>query len=135
MRRQYIFRQISRVHIFCLGCCTALFLTACIQSVVIPETSPPVGKVIGSTGTSAVQATRVIVTFNRSVPFASDVFLLEMQRLALARFSYLAPVSSAGHVYSVQPLQGQTIEQVLQRLGNMPVVRNVEVDQRMKISQ
>ena len=58
-----------------------------------------------------------------------------MQRLTQARFSYIAPISNDGHVYGVQPLQGQTIAQVLQRLRDMPVVRSVEVDQKMKINQ
>jgi hypothetical protein len=135
MQRQYIFRLISRVNIVCIGCCTTPFLAACMQSVRVSDMDSPANSVIVSSGTLPVQTTRVVVTFNRSVPFTSDVLLLEMQHLALARFSYIAPVSGAGHVYGVQPLQGQTIEQVLQRLGNMPVVRSVEVDQRMRINQ
>lgn len=75
------------------------------------------------------------MTFNQSVPFSSSEFLLEMQRLTQARFSYIAPISNNTHVYGVQPLQGQTIAQVLQRLRDMPVVRSVEVDQKMKINQ
>ncbi|HOZ63140.1 MAG TPA: hypothetical protein PK497_01955 [Burkholderiaceae bacterium] len=135
MRRQYIFRLISRVHFLCTGCCTVLFISAWIQSTVIPEVSPPVGRVIGSTGASSGQATPVNVMFNRSVPFAVDVFLLEIQRLALARFSYMTPVFSAGHVHNVLLFPGQIIGQVLQRPDNMPVVRNDEVDQRTRINE
>lgn len=58
-----------------------------------------------------------------------------MQRLTQARFSYVALISKDSHVYGVQPLQGQTIAQVLQRLRDMPVVRSVEADQKMKVNQ
>ena len=83
----------------------------------------------------APQAERVIVTFNQSVPFSSSEFLLDMQRLTQARFSYVTSISGVAHVYAVQPLPGQALAQVLQRLGGMPVVKSVEVDQKMKIHQ
>ncbi|MBP7574088.1 MAG: hypothetical protein KA777_08940 [Rhodoferax sp.] len=86
-------------------------------------------------GVPSAQAERVIVTFNQSVPFSSSEFLLEMQRLTQARFSYIAPISNDSHVYGVQPLQGQTIAQVLQRLRDVPVVRSVEIDRKMKANQ
>ena len=58
-----------------------------------------------------------------------------MQRLTHAHFSYLTSISGVAHVYAVQPLPGQALAQVLQRLGGMPVVKSVEVDQKMKIHQ
>ena len=83
----------------------------------------------------APQAERVIVTFNQSVPFSSSEFLLDMQHLTQARFSYVTSVSGVAHVYAIQPLPGQALAQVLQRLGGIPVVKSVEVEQKMKIHQ
>lgn len=79
---------------------------------------------------------RVIVTFDGQSPaaqYSDAAFIREMQSRTQAQITYLAPVGGATHVYSVQPNPGQSIKQVLQRLGNMLIVRNAEVDQKMKV--
>jgi hypothetical protein len=113
----------------------AFFLAACVQGTPMPTAGSSTSATAPNSGATYAPAERVIVTFNQSAPFSSSALLLEMQRLTQARFSYIAPISNNTHVYGVQPLQGQTIAQVLRRLSDMPVVRSVEVDQKMKINQ
>ena len=136
MRNEGVSGLLWRVKTLSSGFFVAPLLASCVQGsdVSHPNNSPT----DGSPYTEMAQAelpTRLILTFNRSVPFSSDGFLLDMQSQTHARFSYVGSGPNAAHVYSVQPFQGQTIGQVLQRLGNMPVVHSVEVDQRMKINQ
>ena len=136
MRNEGVSGLLWRVKTLSSGFFVAPLLASCVQGsdVSHPNNSPT----DGSPYTEMAQAelpTRLILTFNRSVPFSSDGFLLDMQSQTLARFSYLGSISIAAHVYEIQPLRGQTVGQVLQNLTRLPVVQRVEVDQRMKIHQ
>jgi hypothetical protein len=135
-RNEYVFGVFSQIKALCVGFCVAPILTSCVHGNQVPHPNDP--PTYGAQYPEEVQATapaRFIVTFNQSVPFSSSSFLLEMQSRTQARFSYLGSVSSAAHVYEIQPLPGQTANQVLQSLTRLPVVQGVEVDQKMKIHQ
>ncbi|MEY4884000.1 MAG: hypothetical protein RIS34_1854 [Pseudomonadota bacterium] len=132
--RLHLFRNSSHLMRCLAGLfCGVLLMTACAQD----ATNAPVMALPGSgsthqVGTAPTQAIRVIVQFKQVVPYSSSAFLMDMKVQTQANVSYIAAVSGDTHVYGIQPLPGQTITQVLQRLGNMPVVRRVEVDQQMK---
>ena len=120
-RRQKIRAGVRSMQFAFSACLASIVLAACVQNTYAPV--------------APVQAVRVIVTFNQSVSFDNSAFLLELQSQAHARFGHIGPVSGLTHVYSVQPLQDEPVAQVLQRLRSLPVMRSVELDQKMKIQQ
>ncbi len=73
---------------------------------------------------------RVILQFNKSGPYSDPAFLKELQTQSHAQVRYITAVSGDTHVYSIQPDAGQSQALVLQRLGRMPIVIHVEVDQK-----
>lgn len=73
---------------------------------------------------------RVILQFNTPGPYSDTAFLNELQTRSHAQVRYIAAVSGDTHVYSVQPDAGQSQTVILQRLGRMPIVIHVEVDQK-----
>lgn len=133
-RNKDVFNFFSRIKTLCAGLCATPILASCVQGIPAPPPNDP--RAASAQYPEVVQTMapiRFIVTFNRSVPFSSSSFLLEMQSQAQARFSYLSSISSATHVYEIQPFPGQPVSQVLQSLTRLPVVQGVEVDQKMKI--
>lgn len=106
-------------------------LLACAQSV--PGNSP--GSPVNASApasTVPLPAVRVVVQFNQPVAFQSAYFLQKLQVQTQAQVRYLGGVFQDTHVYSFQPLAGQTYAQLLQRLSTMPEVSRVELDQKTK---
>lgn len=135
-RNENVFGLFSRIRTLCVGLCAAPVLASCVQGTQIAHSNnPPTGETPYPEVVNATAPNRFIITFNRSVPFDSSSFLFEMQSRTQARFSYLSSISSATHVYEIQPLLGQPLSQVLQRLTGLPVVQGVEIDQKMKSHQ
>jgi hypothetical protein len=125
-------RARGRIALLSLG--AAALLAACMQNTPAREvaTAPTRTETVP---VSAPAVTRVVVTFDREAAgaaFDSPTFIKEMRSRLLADVAYLGPVGGTTHVYSVQPQTGQTLKQVMQRLGNMLIVRSAEIDQRMK---
>jgi len=135
-RNEDVFSLFSWIKTLCTGLCATPILASCVQGTpASPPNDPPAVSVQYPEVMQARAPIRFIVTFKRSVPFNSSSFLLEMQSQAQARFSYLSSISSTTHVYEIQPLPGQTVGQVLQKLTRLSVVQDAEVDQKMKIHQ
>jgi hypothetical protein len=79
---------------------------------------------------SRTEPLRVILQFNKPGPYSDAAFMKELQTHSHAQVRYIAAVSGDTHVYSVQPDAGQSQTLVLQRLGRLPMVTHVEVDQQ-----
>lgn len=96
-----------------------------------PEALPPPNLVADMPAASLVSL-RVIVQFKDAVAFADAAFVNTLQAQAQVPVQYIAAVSGDTHVYALQLPANQDPGIVLRRLGALPSVARVEVDDKAK---
>nr|WP_295768193.1 hypothetical protein [Rhodoferax sp.] len=116
-----------------LGACTVGLLTACARDTGYhpPPALPPPNMVADMPATSLV-ILRVVVQFKESVAFADPAFVNTLQTQAKMPVQYIASVSADTHIYALQLPANQDPTGALQRLGALPSVARVEIDEKVK---
>ena len=75
---------------------------------------------------------RITVQFKQSVTFSDDAFVKTLEQQVQAPVRYLTAVSADTHVYAVQLPADQAPTTTLQRLGALPSVARVELDEKAR---
>lgn len=116
-----------------LGTCAGGLLTACARDTGYhpPPALPPPNMVADMPATSLVSL-RVIVQFKENVAYADPTFVNTLQTQARMQVKYISSVSADTHVYSLQLPANQEPGVALQRLGALPSVARVEIDEKVK---
>ncbi len=112
---------------------SAVNLWACAQSPGYPNPDPlpPPNLLQGEAMTGRVSV-RITVQFNQSVAFSDDAFVKTLEQQVQAPVRYLTAVSADTHVYGVQLPADQAPTAALQRLGALPSVARVELDDKAR---
>ncbi len=74
------------------------------------------------------KALRVILKFRQTVPYRDAAFLQDIGHHIHGRITYITSVSLDTHVYQIEPQPGQSHEDILRSLANIPSVLRVEAD-------
>ena len=116
-----------------LGACAVGLLAACARDTGYhpPPALPPPDMVADMPATSLVSL-RVVVQFKESVAFADPAFVNTLQTQAKMPVQYVASVSADTHIYALQLPANQDPSAALQRLGALPSVARVEIDEKVK---
>lgn len=110
---------------------SALGLWACAQSPAYPNPDPlPPPNLLQGHPMTAPVTVRVIVQFKQPGAFSDDAFLKSLEQQVQAPVRYLTSVSPDTHVYGVQLPADQAPTAALQRLGALPSVARVELDDK-----
>jgi hypothetical protein len=96
-----------------------------------PPALPPPNMVANMPAASLVSL-RVVVQFKESVAFADPAFVNTLQTQAKMPVQYVASVSADTHIYALQLPANQDPTVALQRLGALPSVARVEIDEKVK---
>lgn len=96
-----------------------------------PPALPPPNMVADMPATSLVTL-RVTIQFKENVNFADPVFVNTLQMQAKISVQYIASVTGDTHVYALQLPANQDPTDALQRLGALPSVARVEIDEKVK---
>lgn len=112
---------------------SALGLWACAQSPAYPNPDPlPPPNLLQGEAMTAPVTVRVIVQFKQPGAFSDDAFLKSLEQQVQAPVRYLTSVSPDTHVYGVQLPADQAPTAALQRLGALPSVARVELDDKAR---
>ena len=116
-----------------LGVGAVGLLTACARDTGYhpPPALPPPDMVADMSATTLVSL-RVVVQFNVSVAFADPAFVNTLQTQAKMPMQYIGSVSADTHIYALQLPANQDPTDALQRLGALPSVARVEIDEKVK---
>ncbi len=112
-------------------CTVGLFACARDSDYRPPPPLPPPDIVADMPPTSLVSL-RVIVQFKQTVAYADPAFVSTLQMQAKMPVQYIASVSADTHVYALQLPANQDPAVALQRLGALPSVARVEIDEKAK---
>ncbi len=114
-------------------CLSVLGLCACARDTDYrpPPPLPPPNLVADMPPTSLVSL-RVVVQFKERVAYADPVFVNTLQTQAKMPVQYIASVSADTHIYALQMPANQDPAVALQRLGALPSVARVEIDEKAK---
>lgn len=116
-----------------LGTCAVGLLTACARDTGYhpPPALPPPNMVADMPATSLVSL-RVVVQFKENVTYADPAFVNTLQTQAKIPVQYIASVSADTHIYALQLPADQDPTVALRRLGALPSVARVEIDEKVK---
>ena len=112
---------------------SVLGLVACAQTPGYPNPDPlPPPNLLQGGAMTGLVSVRVIVQFKQSGAFSDDAFLKTLEQQVQAPVRYLTAVSPDTHVYGVQLPADQAPTVALQRLGALPSVARVELDDKAR---
>jgi hypothetical protein len=96
-----------------------------------PEALPP-PNLLATMPPGSLVSLRVVVQFKESVAYSDPAVLATLQAQAQAPVQYIAAVTGDTHIYALQLPANQDPTAALQRLGALPSVARVEIDEKVK---